>query len=821
MEFEKIALSALLCKFPLEGLGAIIAQAEGDAREADKSFFNDFRKVARWENAAFTESEMEALERLLEDDWLKSGDGWTDKKPAITRIGWMLLKFSNQLLAVGEGDYPVVRFEQLLRWRRLSLLVGEDLLSTAFMAGCSSQIDDDVPGHLDWPDVLRHDDKDINTLLKQGVADVHSHFFASGNIFEINWINLMNRISGITQMNEDEYLQFPDIGLKGNNRYYSYRNIIIAAAFLRYNLYKLLDNPNDEKIVDSLRESLSFLSDWSYCALNQSRMQAAINAEKFVAVKDNNRVAIDYALNKNYESPFGVLCGERALLYRYFKGLFRYNRYLQIASPYFYLYLLIKSKIRKEFIETNGLKGFKNFQTYQKRKRIFVRKTNEQVRYNRYIVQSSLAVSDNHYLESRISPDDVKTLWKSNLEQSLFWGRKSVAAFNDRLSIVVHFIKSNYKSKEEVEGEVRYSKTRLKAKAAMNQLLRDVASSRNVERVVGIDAAGDELQCRPEIFAHVFRYARSQGLCNQTYHVGEDFYDLVDGLRAIDECIRFMEFDKKCRLGHVLALGINAEEYYKTRQFRMILPKQNYLDNLIWLYQTIRKYDVAVPQSLLLFIEEKAYELYSQVGYQQAFNIQSYWHSMLLRGNELDSVSEETDDLQMSAWEKTACCKAEEVRVASRDKQARSLFRQYLTESSVKKNGEISVSEKWMHSIAEVLTHIQDKMIEDIAKRKIAVECNPSSNVSIGPFCRYDEHPVFRFMPYDKKSVDAPCLCVSVNTDDRGVFQTSIENEYALIAIALRKKNVRDDEILQYLEKLQKNSIKQLFEPVELRRRLL
>ena len=175
----------------------------------------------------------------------------------------------------------------------------------------------------------------------------------------------------------------------------------------------------------------------------------------------------------------------------------------------------------------------------------------------------------------------------------------------------------------------------------------------------------------------------------------------------------------------------------------------------------------------------------------------------------------------MSAWENTACCKAEEVRVASRDKQARSLFRQYLTESSVKKNGEISVSEKWMHSIAEVLTHIQDKMIEDIAKRKIAVECNPSSNVSIGPFCRYDEHPVFRFMPYDKKSVDAPCLCVSVNTDDRGVFQTSIENEYALIAIALRKKNVRDDEILQYLEKLQKNSIKQLFEPVELRRRLL
>lgn len=194
---------------------------------------------------------------------------------------------------------------------------------------------------------------------------------------------------------------------------------------------------------------------------------------------------------------------------------------------------------------------------------------------------------------------------------------------------------------------------------------------------------------------------------------------------------------------------------------------------------------------------------------------------MLLRGNELDAVSEEKDVLQMSAWEKTACCKAEEVIVATRDKQAGNLFRQYLMDSSIKKNGELPVSEKWMQCIADVITQIQDKMMEDIAKRKIAVECNPSSNVSIGPFCRYDKHPVLRFMPYDKKSEKAPCLCVSVNTDDRGVFQTSIENEYSLIAIALKKMKVQDDEILQYLEKLQKNSMKQLFEPVELRRRLL
>lgn len=39
------------------------------------------------------------------------------------------------------------------------------------------------------------------------------------------------------------------------------------------------------------------------------------------------------------------------------------------------------------------------------------------------------------------------------------------------------------------------------------------------------------------------------------------------------------------------------------------------------------------------------------------------------------------------------------------------------------------------------------------------------------------------------KIMSCPQLSVSINTDDLGVFGTSIENEYALLAVALGKEN--------------------------------
>lgn len=86
------------------------------------------------------------------------------------------------------------------------------------------------------------------------------------------------------------------------------------------------------------------------------------------------------------------------------------------------------------------------------------------------------------------------------------------------------------------------------------------------------------------------------------------------------------------------------------------------------------------------------------------------------------------------------------------------------------------------------MKHIQ-ALQKMLARKGIAIECNPTSNVLIGAFGEYEMHPLLKF---DKSLVGnddrSPNLNISINTDDIGVFDTSLSNEYAMMFAAIRKK---------------------------------
>ena len=109
--------------------------------------------------------------------------------------------------------------------------------------------------------------------------------------------------------------------------------------------------------------------------------------------------------------------------------------------------------------------------------------------------------------------------------------------------------------------------------------LRESYSSK-AKLINGIDAASSEFDARPEVFAVAFRYLKDHKLKGEfnvlknktnivdnklfaTYHAGEDFFDIVDGLRTIDEAIKFLNLRQGDRIGHALALGLNANDYFK------------------------------------------------------------------------------------------------------------------------------------------------------------------------------------------------------------------------------------------------------------------
>lgn len=139
---------------------------------------------------------------------------------------------------------------------------------------------------------------------------------------------------------------------------------------------------------------------------------------------------------------------------------------------------------------------------------------------------------------------------------------------------------------------------------------------------------------------------------------------------------------------------------------------------------------------------------------------------------------------------------------------AGALYYKYHFNKNVRINGEKKYEWKLncIESYIEVIKILQDFMIEKIAKMNVSVETNPSSNVLIGALSRYDQHPIFNMVGID----GSHRICASINTDDLGIFDTSLQNEYVLLETAMKKNNVPSENIKAYLSKIKKFADKQV-----------
>lgn len=124
-------------------------------------------------------------------------------------------------------------------------------------------------------------------------------------------------------------------------------------------------------------------------------------------------------------------------------------------------------------------------------------------------------------------------------------------------------------------------------------------------------------------------------------------------------------------------------------------------------------------------------------------------------------------------------------------------------------------------SYISLVRKMQEELRRLVFKKGIAIECNPTSNVLIGTFGRYDNHPLIQFNSYGLKGNEdkgSAQLSVFINTDDQGVFDTLLENEYALMACALEKKKdangnyvYSQDMVYDYLEHIRQMGFEQVF----------
>ncbi len=825
MDFERTAIKTLFYDFPIELAVQLLENKQPARQEFLRDYFSD---ITRWRSSAFTVSEWKMLEKILYDEWL--GKPLQENYSPLCRVLQLLYHVGAQMLLIDRYNKPRVQFKQLLRWREISHIIGEDALVLAYLAEYDANLLDKSPARTTflWGDILPHDNERLNTILEEGLADVHNHLNATADVFHLNWISMMNSTQNKFKTDYFGAYQESTYYPSSIEQLYSRRCKCIAAVFLREMLFRIFVLNDDTISITNLDILKKILEDENFAENYAATLEGKILCHVAGALHTKNEdFILDYAIPNspniaNEAQNIDIIYhGERNLMYQAFMSWFGGNRKARMFGGYFYIYLLLKTNIRRDYIETNLLHGFENFAITQNKKNKTIHPILKRLS-NRIIVQSTIGNDSlKDYLETRIVPDEQSCLLKllnASYKASPITEDIVLQDVNERLSFVVHFLKvKDDTTKENVERHADY---RRKIKNGFEKIL-TIADRQNANKaqnileskpqIVGIDVAGSELFCRPEVYGHMFRYAAYFKTIGRTYHVGEDFYDLVDGLRAIDEAILFLQLDLHSRIGHALALSIDAQEYYRKRHFKTLISKQAMLDNCVWLYYQAKQYDIALPGSFELYLQDTASTLFADIEYTSEFNMLHYWHSMLLRSNE------HNEPTASQLWKDSAIVDDISVHSAMKDKIANDILSEYMTSKSVKTKGNEAYIGKYPEQIAKIIPLIQKEMIRKIAEKGIAIECCPSSNIMIGGFERYDKHPIFTFKPIVAKPTD-PIINVSINTDDKGIFATNIRNEFSLITLAMMKMKDKDghqlyndETIYDYIARVRRNGIQQRF----------
>ena len=830
----------------------VISSAMGPASKRQDEWVDvdwivrSFREI----DNSYNLDQIASIADMLVNLWLKTDtDRKTLKFCKDKSVFNALLHFGEKSLGVKDNQ-PVCLYDSLLRWNDITALLGEDIFTTSFLASV------DIVAHynrtkFDWSPVIGHDNESLNALFSRPMADLHSHMKGSSLNFELNWLCLMNYLGSRREtFRMLNYRQEPMRVLYNNEHNVPslYLSTIKAGA-IRYLLLLVAINSTIADTVKGMIRNVLLCKTYDEVIPYVGDLDRLLKLERLLwgkkYVQDHTKNLIpDYAIQswlvqgeRGKEFPYTILAGERFIMYSMFQRIFLDELKDKSLATLFYAYLLIKADIRHEIVQLNENIGFENFNIYERRKEIFI---DGFPLYESLISQYAIGAffdkkEKGSYFETRIVPKNTA----SEIERQMVKLDKEIKdkrMFPDNVShdndvrYIFHFIKQSDKTKRSLWNicprhyELR---KRIKKQSLAIFSWRKHGSSL-VNKVVGIDAANSECKCRPEVFAQAYRFLRYCSSTNTsekkisvlhfTYHVGEDFYDIVDGLRAVDEVIKFLNFRNGDRLGHGLVLGTDVVNYYKRRHMTVVMSKQNLLDNIVWLFVEGSDSDKLFPvkQKLMSLYEFYIRDIY---GYDESIpTIMDYYQSWLLRGDNPYCYSNNGMNDNAGRWFRYSKNEQEDACKARRNKVARDLFTRYHFDGTVKERGIVGTQLKLDGALVELIGIVQEKMLNIVEQMKICIESNPTSNRKIGEFLTFDMHPLTRFYNVSLDTGNKKHgVSVSINTDDRGVFATSIEREFSVVAAALEKKSIKTKsdlsprEIYEWLDRIRQMAFEQKF----------
>ena len=371
--------------------------------------------------------------------------------------------------------------------------------------------------------------------------------------------------------------------------------------------------------------------------------------------------------------------------------------------------------------------------------------------------------------------------------------------------------------------------------AAYESLYSNVAVGVDLRKTIrGYDVAGNENELPIEVFAPALRVLRESRYPTEgikynrlskpflTVHAGEDYSHLISGIRSIDEVVTFCNFRSGDRIGHGLALGVSPSKWATTQSMAYVTVGEH-LDNLVWAYQKALLVIQSVPEmvgTLQLLADKMSF--WGDYLYQETHTPKRLYDAWKLRRNCPLKVACFIDIYGKNAVlpEHDPAFKGWVVDFRDDyDTQKKSkhveLWKKYLyaqrdVDFFHRRVKVVTISCESSHrseafgidrglafdsiSSAELKLYeaIQDLCIETYAKKGIVFEACPTSNIYIGRFKHYHEHPIYRWHPpeeswlekggkFNKFGLRNGSVPVCINTDDSALMPTTIRNEHRVV----------------------------------------
>ncbi|MBP6862211.1 MAG: hypothetical protein KBC57_07625 [Neisseriaceae bacterium] len=360
--------------------------------------------------------------------------------------------------------------------------------------------------------------------------------------------------------------------------------------------------------------------------------------------------------------------------------------------------------------------------------------------------------------------------------------------------LIPHFIKKPWQLKHKNIPEDFHFKCLREELAQSGNVLLDLLSyNPNLKNIItGIDAAANELETPPEVFAPLFAHFRRNGMTHFTYHVGEDFEYILNGIRAIHETITFLKFNAGDRIGHATAIGINPYLWKKRVADTVFLPQGQWLENLLFLRSIMLDgVDIHMSDARLEHeIDKTAQRIFGKkiIGSEAQLHstnnqttahinltvLQQFYHFRFL-------CPLVVKDFMHGNYNKEAYFYLDDLnKLKDNYPEVLSLLMLRWFDPDVIKQYDFEKKEYSITDIPlETITSSQQYVLSLVAKKQIILETLPTSNVRISHYHSIKEHHVFRWLQIPQCTIQGDeKVLVSLGSDDTGIFATDMRNEF-------------------------------------------